>query len=93
MHRVLVGAVAFMLLVFVLLGVTGSLGSALGSYAPTIEEGALLSRGALRSAIVHVDVVAVAIGLVLSCSAAGGRSRRSCTGRRASSCTRSLRSS
>ena len=63
-HRVLVGAVAFTLLVFVLLAATGSLGSALGSYAPTIEEGALLSRGALRSSIVHLDVVAVAIGLV-----------------------------
>jgi hypothetical protein len=63
-HRVLVGAVAFTLLVLVLLAVTGSLGSALGSYAPTIEEGALLSRGALRSSIVHLDVIAVALGLV-----------------------------
>jgi hypothetical protein len=42
----------------------GSLGAALGSYAPTLEEGALLSRGALRSAVVHIDVVAVAIGIV-----------------------------
>jgi hypothetical protein len=63
-HRVLGGAVAFTLLMLVLLAATGSLGSALGSYAPTIEEGALVSGGALRSAAVHLDVLAIAIGLV-----------------------------
>jgi hypothetical protein len=63
-HRVLGGAIAFTLVVLALLAATGSLGSALGSYAPTIEEGALVSSGALRSAVVHLDLVAVAIGLV-----------------------------
>jgi hypothetical protein len=63
-HRVLVGAAAFALLALVVLAATGSLASALGSYAPTIEEGALLSRGAIRSALVHIDVLGVAIGIV-----------------------------
>jgi hypothetical protein len=63
-HRVLVAAVVLALVALALLAAAGSLGSALGSYAPTIEEGALLSRAALRSSIVHVDVLAVAIGIV-----------------------------
>ena len=63
-HRVLVAAVAFALLVVLALALTGSLGSAFGSYAPTVEEGSLLSRDTLRSALVHLDVVAVAIGIV-----------------------------
>src|SRR5918995_343492 len=63
-HRVLVAAVALALLVVVALALTGSLGSAFGSYAPTVEEGSLLSRDTLRSALVHLDVVAVAIGIV-----------------------------
>ena len=36
----------------------------LGSYAPVFEEGELLSTEALRSALVHVDVTAVALGIV-----------------------------
>ena len=63
-HRVVVGVYGVALLFAVVLGLTGSLGAALGSYAPTIEEGSLLSRAAIRSAIVHLDVVAVATGIV-----------------------------
>jgi hypothetical protein len=39
-------------------------GSLLGTYAPTVEEGNLVSFDALRSAAVHLDVVAVALGIV-----------------------------
>jgi hypothetical protein len=63
-HRVLVGAAAVALAGAIVLALAGSLGSALGSYAPTVEEGSVLSREALRSAIVHLDVVAIAIGIV-----------------------------
>ena len=63
-HRVLVGAVALAVAGVVILALAGSLGSALGSYAPTVEQGSVLSRDALRSAVVHLDVVAVAIGIV-----------------------------
>jgi hypothetical protein len=38
-------------------------GSLLGTYAPTVEEGNLVSLDALRSAAVHLDVVAVALGI------------------------------
>lgn len=63
-HRVLLAAVGVALALVVVLALAGSLGTALGSYAPAVEEGSLLSRDAVRSAIVHLDVVAVAIGVV-----------------------------
>jgi hypothetical protein len=53
-------AVAAVGLVVLALGGAGLL----GSYAPAVEEGALLSWDALRSAVVHLDVTAVAIGLI-----------------------------
>jgi hypothetical protein len=63
-HRVLLGACALGALVLVAAAAVGSLGSLLGSYAPTVEEGSLLSRAALRSAAVHIDTVGVALGIV-----------------------------
>jgi hypothetical protein len=63
-HRVLAAVAALALLALLVLAAIGSLGSALGSYAPTVEEGAIVSRSALRLAFVHVDVLAVAIAIV-----------------------------
>jgi hypothetical protein len=63
-HRVALAACGFAFLVLVLAAALGSAGSLLGSYAPTVEEGSLLSRAALRSAAVHLDVLAVALGIV-----------------------------
>lgn len=63
-HRVLLGALGLGLALVVARALVGSLGTVLGSYAPTVEEGSLLTRAAIRSAIVHLDVVAVAIGIV-----------------------------
>ena len=58
--HVVASAVAALALVVVLLGGSGLL----GSYAPALEEGALVSWDALRSAVVHLDVTAVAVGIV-----------------------------
>src|SRR5215211_4997977 len=58
-HVVAFGAGAAALVVL-LLGGAGLF----GTYAPALEEGALVSWDALRSAIVHVDVTAVALGIV-----------------------------
>lgn len=63
-HRVALAAFVLGVLVLVAAAAVGSAGSLLGSYAPTVEEGSLLSRAALRSAAVHLDVLAVALGLV-----------------------------
>jgi hypothetical protein len=63
-HRVLLVATALALLAIVVMAVSGTLGSAVGSYAPTIEEGSLVSRDILRSAVVHLDVIAAAIAIV-----------------------------
>lgn len=63
-HRVLIGASALAAVAFAALAATGRLGTALGSYAATIEEGSLLSRGVFRNALVHLDVLGIAIGLV-----------------------------
>jgi hypothetical protein len=63
-HRVLLGACALGVAVVVAAAAAGSLGSLLGSYAPTVEEGSLLSRAALRSAAVHIDTLGVALGIV-----------------------------
>jgi hypothetical protein len=63
-HRVALGAFALGTLVLVAAAAAGSAGALLGSYAPTVQEGSLLSRAALRSAAVHLDVVGIALGLV-----------------------------
>jgi hypothetical protein len=63
-HRVLLAAAGLALLVIALMAATRTLGSALGSYAPTIEEGSLLSVAVLRSAAAHLDVLAVSIAIV-----------------------------
>jgi hypothetical protein len=63
-HRVLFGACALAGAVVVTAAVAGSLGSLLGSYAPTVEEGSLLSRAALRSAAVHLGTLGLALGIV-----------------------------
>lgn len=63
-HRVLGAVCVVGVLVLVVAAALGSAGSLLGSYAPTLEEGSLVSRAGLRSAAVHLDVVAVAIGIV-----------------------------
>jgi hypothetical protein len=63
-HRVALAAFAFGVLVLVAAAALGSAGSLLGSYAPTVEEGSLLSRAALRSAAVHLDVLGTALGIV-----------------------------
>jgi hypothetical protein len=62
-HRVVLAVAAMASLVIAVMAATGTLGSALGSYAPTIEQGSVLSLGVLRSAIEHVDVLGVAIAI------------------------------
>ena len=76
-HRVLVGAVAFTLLVFVLLAATARSARLSAATRPRSRRGAPLAA-ALRSSIVHLDVVAVAIGLVPSAARrrVGARSAR-----------------
>ncbi len=63
-HRVALAAFGFGVLVLVAAAAVGSAGSLLGSYAPTVQEGSLLSRAALRSAAVHLDVLGIALGIV-----------------------------
>jgi hypothetical protein len=63
-RRVLLITVATTAVVMVVAALAGSLDSLLGSYAPTLENGSLLSRAALRSAAVHVDTVGVALAAI-----------------------------
>jgi hypothetical protein len=63
-HRLLLATAGLAVLVIAAMAATGTLGSALGSYAPTIEEGSLLSLAVLRSAAAHLDVLAVSIAIV-----------------------------
>jgi hypothetical protein len=63
-RRVLLLACATGTLVVLAAALTGSLGSLVGSYAPALEDGALISTAALRSAAVHLDVVGVALAAV-----------------------------
>jgi hypothetical protein len=51
-------------LVLLIAALTDSLGSLLGSYAPALEDGSLISGAALRSAAVHLDVVGVGLAAV-----------------------------
>jgi hypothetical protein len=59
-EHVVAFAVAVVGLLVVLLGGAG----VLGSYAPALEEGSLVSVDVVRSAIVHLDVTAVAVAVV-----------------------------
>jgi len=63
-HGVLFVASAAVLLIVLVAVATGSVGSLLGSYATTVEGGNVLSGAALRSAAVHLDVLAVALCIV-----------------------------
>jgi hypothetical protein len=63
-HRVLIAAGVLCLPLLALAALLGSAGSLLGTYAPTVEEGSLLSRAALHSAAVHLDNVGIALGFV-----------------------------
>jgi hypothetical protein len=59
-EHVVAFAVAAAGLVVLALGGAGLL----GAYSPALEEGRLLSVDALRSAVIHLDVTAVALGIV-----------------------------
>ena len=61
-HRVLAAAYAVAVVAAVVLAAAGSLGRAVGSYEAATE-GPLLPNGVWRAAAVHLDVVAVAVGV------------------------------
>jgi hypothetical protein len=63
-RRVLLLACAAGAVVLLVAALADSLGSLLGSYAPALEDGSLISSAALRSAAVHLDVVGVALAAV-----------------------------
>ncbi len=63
-HRVLAWAGALGGVATVLATLTGTLGKSLGRYQPTIEGGNFLPHGVLHATALHVDFVAVAIGVL-----------------------------
>ena len=63
-HFVLAVLYAGGLALVVILALTGSLGSLLGVYGVTVEEGSLLPSGVWSSAARHLDAVAIGSGLI-----------------------------
>jgi hypothetical protein len=63
-HRVLAGLYAAGAALILVVALAGSLGSLLGVYGVTVEEGSLLPSGVWSSAARHLDAVAIGTGLL-----------------------------
>jgi hypothetical protein len=63
-HRVLAGAILVALVVVLPLAALGEAHRLLGDYGVTATEGSLLPRGVWKAAAIHLDVVAVGLGVI-----------------------------